>query len=112
LNTNDKRFPAFESDTGRFGLKATIEPAKNRQEEKCPTKPQSFSGLITENLSRTPGKEGEHELEPTELDARTAFAASATSEQIRKKNNNSCNHTTDSNDGLFFISRTSLDVGL
>jgi hypothetical protein len=112
LNTNDEGFSTLESNTRCFVVHAAINPSKNREKNQETTKPKALGGLITENLSRTPGKEGEHELEPAKFNPRAALASPATSEQISQQHDNRTNGATDCDDGLLLVSSSTLNICL
>jgi hypothetical protein len=112
LNTNDEGFSTLERNARCFVVHTAIYPSKNRQKKQKTTKPETLGGLITKNLSRTPGKEGEHGLEPAKFNPRAALASPATTEQICQQNDNRTDGATDCNDGLLLVSSSSLNICL
>jgi hypothetical protein len=112
LNTDDEIFSAFEFNTRGSVVCAIVYPSNKRQNNEKATNPKTLGGLTTENLSRTPGKEGDHELEPAKFNPRAALATPATTKQICQHNHNGTESTTNGNEGLLLVGSSSLNICL
>jgi hypothetical protein len=112
LNTDVQRFAALERNSRCSVVKAAINPPKSCENNQQTTKPETLGGLIAKNLSRTPGDEGVHVLEPTKFNPGAALTSPATTSNICKKNNDNTYSTTEGHNGLLLICGPSLDIGL